>query len=170
MAICSPSPPPVLKHLHYHTDAEALVLVVDSNHSPVHLSAHDQPGGAHQQCRLCELRGIVNRVLGYVTPVPNRPSIKTAVGLAVPTIEAWYRCGPDPRVTEAAWANGLQQGRFPYSKNDLKQAVYGTDRPSLDLETRRGTEEAQRLAQNLDVLEQMFPGGFGALANDVRNW
>ncbi len=163
--------PTVLKHLHYHTNAEAFALVVDSNHSPVHQNTHNQPGGADPQCRICDLHGIVHQVLGYLTPVPNRSPLKTAVGLAVPAIEAWYRCSRDARVTEGAWVVGLGgQGNWPYSKIDLKQAVYGMDRPSLELETRRATEEAQRLAQNLDVLEQMFPGGFGALANNVRNW
>lgn len=162
--------PTVLKHLHYHTDAEGLILVVDSNHSPVHQSAHDETGGANPQCRLCQLREIVGRVLTHLTPVPNRPPIRTAVGLAVPAIEAWYRCGVDPHVTEAAWVLALQSGSYPYTTTSLKRAVYGTERYSLELETRCATEEAQRLAQNLNALEQMFPGGFGALASEVRNW
>ena len=36
--------PAVLKELHYHTDAEGFVLVVDSNGSPPHVSAHEAPG------------------------------------------------------------------------------------------------------------------------------
>jgi len=162
--------PTVLQHLHYQTNAEALALVVDSNYSPVHQNTHNQPGGANPECRVCDLRGVVHQVLGNLTPVPNRSPLKTAVGLAVPTIEAWLRCSRDAHVSEAAWVVGLGgQGPWPYSKIDLKQAAYGVDRPSLELETRCATEEAQRLAQDLSVLEQMFPG-FRTLANDVRSW
>lgn len=48
--------PVVFKHLHYETDAEAFVVVVDSDHSPVHRPAHEQPGGEDEKCRLCKLR------------------------------------------------------------------------------------------------------------------
>ena len=37
--------PAVLKHLHYCTQAEALILVVDSDDSPVHQQSHEQPEG-----------------------------------------------------------------------------------------------------------------------------
>lgn len=162
--------PSVLKHLHYRTDAEAFVLVVDSNDSPVHQNAHDQPGGADQQCRLCQLREVVGRVQSQLRPVSGRPPIKTAAGLAVPGIEAWYRCGLDPHVTEAAWIQALQSRTYPYTKNSLKRDVYGTDRPSLDLETQRAVEEARRLVRNLPVIEGLFPNGFGVLARGVRSW
>lgn len=162
--------PSVLKHLHYRTEAEALVLVVDSNHSPPHQAAHDQPGGANDECRLCQLRRVVDQTRRQLTPVPNRPVIKAAVGLGIPAIEAWFRVGIDGRVTEANWAVGLQSGIHAYSRHDLKQAVYGTVRPSLELETRRALEEANRIAQSLPLLEELFPNGFGALAREVRSW
>jgi hypothetical protein len=38
--------PFVLKHLHYQTDAEAFVVVVDSDNSPIHQQTHDEPDGA----------------------------------------------------------------------------------------------------------------------------
>jgi hypothetical protein len=160
----------VLKHLHYHTDAEALALVVDSNHSPVHRASHDQPGGADAVCRLCHLRETVGRVISQLRPVPGRATIKTAIGLAVPAIEAWYRCGRDPHVTEAAWLSGLESRRDPYSKNALKESVYGTDRPTIQLETSCATDEARRLATNLGDLESLFPNGFGPLVRDVHCW
>jgi len=40
--------PSVYRHLYYRTEAEALVLVVDSNHSPVHEEAHERP--EHADC------------------------------------------------------------------------------------------------------------------------
>jgi len=144
--------------------------VVDSNHSPVHTETHDQPGNEDQKCRLCLLHQVVAQEQRRLRSVANRPAIKTALGVVVPAIEAWYRCGLDPHVTEAAWIMALQSNNFPYTKNNLKQDVYGTDRPLLVMETRRATEEAQRLVQNLTLLESLFPAGFGALARDVRNW
>ncbi len=162
--------PGVLKHLHYRTEAEAFVLVVDSNRSPPHQSRHDLPDAANPECRLCQLRQIVDRVQREITPVPNRPAIKTAIGVAVPSMEAWYVCGRDEKVSEAAWVQGLERRAWPYTNNSLKQAVYRIDRPSLEQETNRAVEEAHRLVQNLDHLEKLFPNGFGALAGDVRSW
>ena len=162
--------PTVLKHLHYRTDADALVVVVDSDRTPVHKPEHEQDGGADENCRLCKIRQTVDPVLGQLRPIQGRPQIKIAVGLAVPAIEAWYRCGLDPHVTEAAWIASLPSGHFPYTTRSLKEDVYGTSRLSLELETRCATKEARRLAQNLQLLEQCFPTGFGALTRDVRSW
>jgi hypothetical protein len=162
--------PAAFKELHYHTDADALVVVVDANHSPVHESAHERPGGADGRCRLCKLRQVIAQVQGQLRPLSGRPAVKTALGIAVPAVEAWYQCGRDPHVTEAAWIVGLQSRSYPYTKNRLKQDVYGMERPPLALETRRAIEEAQRLVQDLTLLENLFPAGFGSLARDVRSW
>jgi len=162
--------PEVINNLHYHTDAEALVVVVDSDKSPVHQRAHEQPGGVERRCRWCQLHEAIEQRQTNLRPRQGRAPLSIAIGLAVPEIEAWYRCGLDARVTEAAWVQALQSGNFPYSNKSLKRDVYGTDRPSLALATRRAKEEAHRLAQNLDMLEKLFPNGFGALARDVRTW
>ena len=160
----------VLRHLHYSTDAEALIVVVDSDDSPVHHNSHDQPDGADLKCRLCYLRNEIGRIQNQLKPKAGRAQIKVTIGLAVPAIEAWYRAGIDPQVTETAWTQGLQSRRPPYSRNDLKQAVYGTPRPSRQLEQQRGIKEAQRLAQDLNLLEKLFPIGFGSLARSVQSW
>lgn len=162
--------PTALKHLYYRTDADALVIVVDSDRTPVHKPEHEQEGGADENCRLCQIRQTVDSVLGHLRPVQGHPQIKIAVGIAVPAVEAWYRCGRDPHVTEAAWIASLPSGPFPYTTRSLKEDVYETSRPPLDLETRRATEEARRLVQDLQLLEQCFPTGFGTLADEVRNW
>jgi hypothetical protein len=54
----------------------------------------------------------------------------------------------------------------------LKQSVYGTERPPLAHEETRAVEHTRRLVEEskLDLLEKLFPSGFGALANEVRNW
>lgn len=162
--------PKVVMHLHYQTDADALVVVVDSNCSPVHDAEEDQPCIAPDRCRLCRLRAAVERVRGKLTPVPGREMVKVAIGLAVPAMEAWYLCGVESGVSEAAWRNGQRQGVYPYSRRKLKRDVYGTSHPSLALETERAVEEVRRLVLDLRRLEERYPIGFGALAEDVRGW
>jgi len=162
--------PSVIKHLYYHTDAEALAVIVDSNDSTVHDPSHEETDGGNPGCRLCILRGLVRDTLSHLRAVEGKDLLKVAIGLAVPCIEAWYLCGKDPHVTEAAWVQARREGRYPYTCNDLKKVVYGTDRPSLPLETRRAREEAQRLCDKLDLLERSFPNGFGPFLSELRAW
>ncbi len=164
--------PAVLKELHYHTDAEGFVLVVDSNGSPPHLPAHEPPKAQERHCRLCQLRRIVDEVQGQVRPRANLPPLKIALGLAVPTIEAWLLCGVDSHVTEAAWINGLmdERGRMPYTKGSLKQQLYGASHPSLQIETEAMKVAAARLSQDLSTIERLFPHGFGAFLKSLRAW
>ena len=161
--------PAVITALHYQTDAEALAVVVDSNHSPVHGTDHDVPGGFNPKCRLCFLREKVRKTLGALKQVPGKPMIKTVIGIAVPAIEAWYLCGKDSAVSEAAWKVGLDTGVDPYTKNQLKEKVYGTDRPNLELETACAVEEANRLGESIDLLRTYFPNGFGPFEQDLRS-
>ncbi len=160
----------VLKELHYHTDAEGFVLCVDSDYSPPHLAEHEQPNGSEPKCRLCQLRQIATEVEQQVRPRQNLARLNTAFGLAVPTIEAWLLAGINPRVTEAAWINGLLEGREPFTKESLKHALYGTSRPSLAIETEVMKREATRLASNLPSIESLFPQGFGALLRSLKSW
>jgi hypothetical protein len=163
--------PSVLKYLHYQTDAEAFVAVIDSDESPVHEPAHEAPGGAVDKCRLCVLRALVADSCRQLRPLAGRANLRIALGLAVPAVEAWYRFRLDPAVSEAAWLVGLgRKGKFPYTKAQLKVAVYGTDRPSLERETECATREAERLAQDLGQLEKFFPNGFGPLYREIRSW
>jgi hypothetical protein len=162
--------PIVIKDLYYGFHADALVVVVDSDHSPVHLPAHNLPGGAALKCRLCELRTVVNETLRKLRPVQNRTLLRIGVGQAVPSLEAWLRCGHDPHVTEAAWLVALRDQQFPYDVRNLKTAVYGTHRPHLAMETECVVREATRLAEDLSALETWFPNGFGALADAIRSW
>jgi hypothetical protein len=162
----------VIRHLHYRTDAEGFVVVLDSDRTPVHQEPHDQPGEAEEHCRLCRLRTVTAEVLGQLAPRSAYGPLKTAFGLAVPQIEAWYLIGRDPHVGEAGWRLGLQSGRFPYRSDVLKQKVYGMAHPALGLEKQRAVEEAQRIVREgkWPQLAVWFPAGFGALASDVRSW
>jgi hypothetical protein len=160
--------PNVIKALYYRTDADVLLVVVDADLSPVHLPEHDEPDKAVEKCRLCQLRKTALKGLGQVRARQGRPPLRVALGLAVPCIEAWFRCGLDPHVTEAAWLQVLQSKKSPEDVKRLKRAVYGTDRPGLELETARMADEAQRLAKDLSLLETWFPNGFGCLLRDLR--
>lgn len=162
--------PAVVKHLHYHTDAEALAFVVDSDRSNIHEQAHEAPGGADKSCRLCQVWESLKLVQSRLKPAAGRQPLKLAVGLAVPCLEAWLRCGKDRRVTEAAWRLALSTNQFPYDARSLKTDVYGTHRPSIQIETACMTQEARRLAAMVDELERWFPDGFGTLARAIRNW
>jgi hypothetical protein len=162
--------PVVLRQLHYHSDAEGLVLILDSDNSQPHQAEHEST--PIPNCRLCKLRRIAKETLARVRPRTHVPALKLAFGLAVPTIEAWLLCGVDSHVTEAAWANGLKErpGRMPYSKGSLKRQLYGSSHPSLSVETEAMKAAAERLTRDLTIIEHLFPSGFGALARALRNW
>jgi hypothetical protein len=162
--------PAVVKHLYYGTDAEAFAVVVDSNHKPLHDASHDPPAAPDPECRSCRVRGALASAIQGLSAVPGRPSLKTAVGVAVPAIDAWYRCGIDLQVTEANWQRGLKSRKDPYTKAQLKAAVYGAARPALGVLRARALAEARRLAADLERLEEDFPIGFGSFARDVRGW
>jgi len=121
---------------------------------------------------MCDLHNIATQTLARLRPVAGRTPLKVAVGIAVPAVEAWYRCGVDSRVTESAWIHALDSRTFGYTKQSLKLDVYGTDHPSLSHETTRAIEETNRLVGEKLIarLEQSFPAGFGSLLRDVQNW
>lgn len=162
--------PAVIRHLHFNTAADGLVVVVDSDDTVVHTEAHEAPGYFHPQCRLCQLRGVFRRVAKKLPPAHGRERVLRCVGVAVPAIEAWYLCGASPDVTEAAWIAGQEDGRAPYTRRELKWRVYGTDRPGLAFEIERALAAVRRFRGDVRRLEADFPGGFGALAQDLRVW
>lgn len=158
-----------LKWLHYQRPAEALIVVVDSNDSPLHEGPFDEPCPNAAKCRLCKARALLAETRHGLKDVPYEP-IKTAVGLAVPAIEAWYLCGKDTNVSENAWVQAMREHRRPYTRRVLKERVYGTSRPNRALETRCATDEMTRVVQDLGRLERQFPVGFGSLLHDLRQW
>lgn len=162
--------PNIVVRLHYGTNVEALVVVVDSDESPVHENSHEQEQAENPECRLCLLRITLRNALAKVHPLLNRTAMKTALGLAVPAIEAWFRCGIDPHVTEFEWDRKLRGEILTYDKRSLKLSSYGSDPSSNFQRTEIGKQAARRLAINLEQLEQRFPNGFGALLRDLRNW
>ena len=162
--------PPILRYLHFNTDADGLVVVVDSDDSPVHTVEHEAPSYYHPFCRICRLRAVFRRVLKNLPPAHGRDRVLRAVGVAIPAVEAWYLCGRDTSVTEEAWIKGQATGRLPYTRRELKWRVYGTERPTLALEIKCALEEVARHRGDMRRLENDFPQGFGSLARDLRSW
>ena len=159
--------PAVIRHLHFNTDADTLVVSCDSDDSTVHTAAHDAPNYFHPQCRMCQLRAIFRQTTKKLPPVHGRPRVLRAVGVAVPALEAWLLCGRDDSVGEAAWNAARDRGQDPYTRRELKWRVYGTDRPSLPHEIRCALQEVERHRRDTRRLEYDFPG-FEALARDLR--
>lgn len=162
--------PPVVRHLHFNTDADGLVVVVDSDDSVVHTPEHEAPGYHHGLCRVCRLRGAFRRTVKNLPPAHGRTRVLRAVGICVPALEAWLLCGRDTSVTEKAWLDGQAKGHPPYTRRELKWRVYGTERPSLQHEIMRAVQEVSRHRGDIRRLENDFPNGFGALARDLRSW
>jgi hypothetical protein len=161
--------PAIARHLHFNTNADGLVVVVDADDSEPHASSHESPGYFHPRCRLCQLRAAFRRATRRLPPAGGRNRVLRAVGLAVPAAEAWYLCGLDERVREDAWLAGRPAGLPPYTRRELKLRVYGTERPTLPQAVAQATAAARRHAGDLRRLENDFPG-FAALAADLRGW
>jgi len=160
----------VFRGVHYNSDAEGLVVVVDCDTTELHDPAHETPGGSKERCRLCQARRIIGQARKQLKPRQGRPELKVALGLAVPAIEGWYLVGKEHQVGEAAWIVGLAAGRTPFTKAQLKKLVYGTDRPSLELETECAVREARRIISDMKAIESAFPDGFGLMAREMRSW
>jgi hypothetical protein len=111
----------VLRGVHYHSDAEGLIVVVDSDDTDVHSPADDGPKGCGDRCRLCHARKIIDRAQEQLTSRPGRERLKVAIGLAVPAIEAWYLVGKEHQVGEAAWQTGRAANRPPFTRAQFKK-------------------------------------------------
>lgn len=162
--------PAIIKELHYATVADSIAVVVDSDISPVHDASHAMDEQSNSGCRLCLLRFCIQTTISRLSPVPDRDELKTAAGMAVPAIEAWYRCGLDAHVNEARWIGHLAGERINFNKQTLKLDVYGSNQPSLQVATAAAVSAATRLTSNLEQLRQLFPSGFNCFYSDIRNW
>ena len=160
----------VFRGVHYNSDGEGLIVVVDCDDSEIHDAAHNQPGGGGERCRLCQARKIITLARRQLKPRQGRPELKVAIGVAVPAIEAWYLVGKNHQAGEAAWIAGLAAGQLPFTRSQLKQLVYGTERPPLELETECAVREVRRIIRDVKAIEIAFPVGFGPMAQEIRLW
>lgn len=161
--------PSIIRHLHFNTDADGLIVVVDSDDSVVHTAPHEAPEYYHPMCRMCQLRAIFRQTMKKLPPAHGRDRILRGVGVAVPAVEAWYLCGLEDSVTEANWIAGQAAAQLPYTRRQLKGRTYGTERPNLHQETEIAVREARRHARDTRRLEYDFPG-FASLASELRAW
>jgi len=165
--------PFVLRAVYYNTEAEFLVVVRDSDDSPIHKKEHLEPNNKEsEKCRLCDLRRKVNYALESLTPMAGKENFRVAVGVTVPSIEAWLLCGKNPFASEATWINKQKEkGLSTYNdRQNLKIELYGAAVTSREIMIERGTEAAKRLAENIKQLEELFPEGYGEMANEIRDW
>lgn len=159
--------PSFFKYWYYQTEAEALVVIVDSDDDPIHQSEHAEEGNENSDCRLCIFRKEIAKIQEQITLPHGRERIKTAVGLSVPAIEAWFRCVEDSHITEATWARKLNGEKIGYDRKSLKKDVYGGER---SLTKEKSIEAAQAIVSRLDYLKEVFPQGFGSLVKDIQSW
>jgi hypothetical protein len=158
-----------IKHLHFQTDAEGLIIVVDSDDSPVHETTHDD--APVPECRACQIAATVTRLRPSLQKPPQRRPVKVAVGFPVPAIEAWFRCGRDPHAAEDRFVRAFRAGeKLTSVRKQLKREVYGTDRPSLRIETEFAVQEATRLSGDIERLRTQFPRGFGSFYETLASW
>jgi hypothetical protein len=166
----------VIRSLHYTSDTDGLIVVVDSDSTPIHTEEHEKPEGSNLRCRVCQLEKRILEVQKSLKPIPNRNPLKVAIGLAVPAIEAWYLCGNDAQSTEAILTKRKDTGTFSLRK-ELKRKVYNPNiphlsfqMPPLTFQTECAIKEAKRLANDIAQLKTFFPNGFGKLVRDISNW
>ncbi|MBX7171075.1 MAG: hypothetical protein K1X72_08960 [Pyrinomonadaceae bacterium] len=162
--------PAVINAVHYNSNAEALIVVSDSDDTPVHINDHEE--NENEKCRLCQLRKAIEKSLSKLQTFEGKNLLKVAIGVPVPAIEAWYLIGINPQVSSNYWIRFQNGEKIRYDRQKLKEQVYGTARPSLKLETERAIEESTRIVENelIEDLETNFPQGFGKMADEVRNW
>lgn len=161
--------PGFYKALHWNSDAEGIIAVIDSDDTTPHDDSHEASGFDHPRCRLCEIYRIIQDVQRNIAPRSHLPPLKFAIGLAVPAIEAWYRCGKDVHSTEARFKRELTQS-LQATRRQLKLDTYGSVAPPSDVLIKHAREECTRLATQLNLLELHFPTGFGVLARSLRKW
>lgn len=162
---------PQLKSLHYQQAAEAMVVVVDTDNSPLHSPQHEAAPAAETECRLCRLRIAAQQARRGLRPASGRPEVRVALGVAPPAIEAWLLMGMDSQISEAGWL--LKRQRQVDSRDEivkLKQRLCPGKTRSAQAMMEAAVAAAQRVAANIGQLEDLFPNSFGPLARDVRGW
>jgi hypothetical protein len=73
--------PNIIRHLHYQTDVDGLIVVADSDNSEPHELAHIATPSP--DCRQCSLLHAATLTVDHLTPIPRRAALRTAVGVAI---------------------------------------------------------------------------------------
>lgn len=163
----------VIRELWLNSRAEALVVSVDTDYSPVHLATHP---AVTSDCRLCQLKQEAGTTLErLVMAHPGKETLfRWAAAAASPAVEAWLLHGTPHALTEASWQAVLLTNPSRYDVRqrvkELKRQVYGSPQPGEAAAIAMATREARRLATDLPGLRLSFPGGFGTMASAVESW
>ncbi len=162
--------PVVIRSVNYSSDAEFLVISSDSDDYPVHIAEHDV--NENEECHLCRLRKIVKKSLTEIQGFEGQETLKVAIGIPVPAIEAWLLFGENPQVSENTWIRKQNGEKITYDRKKLKTELYGGDRISEAKRIEISIKAIQRIIVNesLNDLEKAFPQGFGSLSNEVKSW
>lgn len=156
--------PTVVRELWYNSDAAGLVCVVDANGSHFDCSA----GSAE---RLTEISSLVTETLADLRQQPRSCPLCVAVGLGMPSFDAWLVPPEQPEQSEAVW-DAARRSRVTSRQYtmELRRKAYGGAR-------KRGPDQvgdAERIgraaAARASDLERLFPIGFGGLARSLREW
>ncbi|MCH8822127.1 MAG: hypothetical protein IH984_01340 [Planctomycetes bacterium] len=161
---------PIIRDLH-RTDADGFVFVADSDSTLPHNSAHEDQSDGNPDCRLCQIKKLVENILGTLPARAGRAPLKVAIGMATPAIEAWLLSGIERNCTEAWFREEQSKGRLSgQARRDLKIKKYGSLQASANIRMLRTLENANRIAEDLDALEQRFQFGFGHLRKSLAEW
>ena len=152
--------PVVIRYLQFRTNADGLIVVVDSDHTSLQSSA--------EKNRLRNLDHLIQQTLSDLSEVRGRAKLRVAFGIAAPALEAWLLCRTVPEISEQAWERGLIEKRDPYTKIELKRRLYRVEFPSFELSKAKMTEAAAQC--DINHLNTQFPSGFGHLSQQLRNW
>ena len=104
---------PIIRELH-RTGADGFVFVADSDSTVPHTKAHEDQADGDPDCRLCQIKKLVESILGTLPPRSRQPHLKVAIGMATPAIEAWLLSGIDAHCTEAKFREDQSKGRLTY--------------------------------------------------------
>lgn len=140
--------PTVVRTVYYQSDADALVILADTDATVPHDPATHTPEFPHPDCRWCALHTALARALAGVGPRPVQGPLRTAVGAPAPAVEAWLLAGDPVHASEAAW---LQRGASAAAaseayKRQLKQAAYGPGPPFRSMTSSASTRIRRALA------------------------
>lgn len=164
----------IIKGLYYNHGADGIVVVGDADTTELHSDAHDAPGAEPTNCRLCELRTTLAQVRAELRPVAGRRPLRTAVGVAVPAIEAWYLAGSTARPSEAGFRQRFwtpfDSGGIHAYKRALKNLAFGEGVLSWRARLEVARDYGHGMSMRLQSLRDNFPLGFGSLERDLRAW
>ena len=150
--------PAVIRHLHFNTDVDTLVVTCDSDDTPVHTAAHDAPQYYHPHCRMCQLRAAFRQTSKRFPAAHGRLRVHRVVSVAVPALAFSSLTplgGPRLAVARLAAPPRAVAGSFSLGVGGAWTAAL----PAL--------REVERHRRDLRRLEYDFPG-FAALMWDLK--